>query len=152
MRKDLSRIDDWFKRRWKNGIAKLKCELNRKYKIKAKGFNSVIEELKQRISAKALKLKRDKLRVKQHRQNSTFKNNQKALYDELDGKMRQEQVIPDPEEAIKLCSQLWANQVDHDRNAEWIIRVEKELECVTQQGNINITKENVSIRLGKMPN
>ena len=89
MRKDLSRIDDWFKRRWKNGIAKLKCELNRKYKIKAKGFNTVTEELKQCISAKALKLKRDKLRVKQYRQNSTFKNNQKALYDELDGKMRQ---------------------------------------------------------------
>ena len=61
-------------------------------------------------------------------------------------------MIPDPEEATKLCSQLWDNQVDHDRNAEWIIRVEKELECVTQQGNINITKENVSIHLGKMPN
>ena len=97
-------------------------------------------------------LKCDKLRVKQYRQNSTFKNNQKALYDELHGKMRQEQVIPDPKEAIKLCSQLWDNQADHDRNAEWIIRVEKELECVTQQGNINITKENVSIYLGKMPN
>ena len=46
LRKDLSRIDDWFKRRWKNGSARLKCELKRKYKIKAKAFSIVTEELK----------------------------------------------------------------------------------------------------------
>ena len=28
----------------------------------------------------------------------------------------------------------------------------KELECITQQDNINITKEDVSIHLRKMPN
>ena len=47
-------------------------------------------ELKQRISATTLKLKRYNLRVKQYRQNRTFKKNQKVLYKELDGKMRQE--------------------------------------------------------------
>ena len=41
LRKDLSRIDDWFKGRWKNGSTKLKCELKKKCKIKAKGFNTV---------------------------------------------------------------------------------------------------------------
>ena len=51
LRRDSSRIDDWFKRRWKDGSTKLKCELKKKYKIKAKGFNTVIEELKQRTSA-----------------------------------------------------------------------------------------------------
>ena len=50
LRKDLSRIDDWFNRRWKNGSAKLKCNLKKKYKIKAKVFKVVIEELNQRIS------------------------------------------------------------------------------------------------------
>ena len=47
---------------------------------------------------------------------------------------------------------MWDNPVDHNRNAEWIMKVEKELENVTQQGNINITKEDVSIHLQKMPN
>ena len=117
-RKYLSRIDDWFKERWKNGSAKLKCELKNKCKIKPKGFNTVIEELKQRISAKILKLKRYKSRGKQYQKNKTFKNNQKALYEELDGKMRQERVIPDAEESIKCWIQLWDNPVDHDRNAE----------------------------------
>ena len=60
LRKNLSRIDDLFKGRWKNGSTKLKCELKNKNKIKVKVFNTVIEELKQRISAKTLKLKRYK--------------------------------------------------------------------------------------------
>ena len=54
LRKDLSRTDDWFNGLWKNGSAKLKCELKKKYKIKAKSFNTAIEELKQRIYAKTL--------------------------------------------------------------------------------------------------
>ena len=58
LRKDLSRIDDWIKGRWKNDIAKLKRELKKKYKIKAKDLNTVIEELKQCKSIKTLKLKR----------------------------------------------------------------------------------------------
>ena len=85
-----------------------------------------------RISAKTLRLKRYTSRVKQYRQNRTFKNNQKALYEELHGKMRQEQVILDAEESITFWSELWDNQADHERNAEWIMKVEKELECVTQ--------------------
>ena len=36
LRKDLSRIDGWFKRRWKNGSTKLNYKLKKKYKIKAK--------------------------------------------------------------------------------------------------------------------
>ena len=100
---------------WKNGSVKFKCELKKKYKIKPKGFNTVTEELKQCISTKTLKLKRYKSTVKQYQRNRTFKNNQKAFYEELDGKMIQEQVMPDAEESIKFCSELWDNPVDHDK-------------------------------------
>ena len=44
--------------------------------------------------------------------------------------------MPDAEESIKFWSELWGNLVGHDGNAEWITTVEKELECVIQQGNI----------------
>ena len=50
-----------------------KNELRRKYKIKAKGFKTVIEELKQRITEKAGKLKKYKARVTQYRQNKLFR-------------------------------------------------------------------------------
>ena len=75
MRKGLNRIDDLSKGRLKNGSSKLKCELKKKYKIKAKGFN--IEELKQRMSAKTLKLKRYKSRGKQYRQKELLRKTEK---------------------------------------------------------------------------
>ena len=58
----------------------------------------------------------------------------------------------DAKESIKFWSELWGNLVDYDRNAEWIMAVEKEVEWVTQQGNINIPKEDVYLHLRKMPN
>ena len=64
LRKDFSRTDDWFNGWWKNGSTKLKRELKKKHKTKAKDFNTAIEEIKQRIYDKTLKLKRCKSRVK----------------------------------------------------------------------------------------
>ena len=90
----------------------MKSKLKKKYKIKAKG----LEDLKQGVSAKTLNLKHCKSRVKQYQQDRTFKNNQNALHEELNGKMRQEQVILDAEESIKFCRDLWVNPVGHDRN------------------------------------
>ena len=65
LRKDLSRIDDWFKGRWKIDNAKVKKKLRNKYKIGAEGFSTVIEELKESISAMILKLKHYTARTKQ---------------------------------------------------------------------------------------
>ena len=61
LRKDLSRIDDWFKGWWKDGSTKSEWELKKKYK----GLNTVIGKLKQRISTKTLKFRRYMSRVKQ---------------------------------------------------------------------------------------
>ena len=47
---------------------------------------------------------------------------------------------------------MWGNPVDHDKDAELIMTVDKELECITKEGSINITKQDVSIHLRKMPN
>ena len=75
----------------KMAVLNRNVSLKKNIKIISKGFNNIIDELKQRISTKTLKLKRYKSRVKQYRQNRTFKNNQKALYEKLDEKTRQEQ-------------------------------------------------------------
>ena len=55
--------------------------------------------------------------MKQCQQNRTFQNNQKALCEELDGKMTQVQVMSDVEKLIKFWSELWYNPIDHNRNA-----------------------------------
>ena len=52
-------------------------EFERKYNIKKKGIRTVKEELKQRLHAKAAKLKRYKERVNQYKINRLFFQNQK---------------------------------------------------------------------------
>ena len=106
LRKDLSQIEDWSKGRWKNIKFRRKDELRRNYSIKAKEFKMVIEELKQRMTAKAGKLKRFKARVTLYRQNKLFRCNQKALYKELGGKRSVTSDPPQTDDARKFWSEL----------------------------------------------
>ena len=57
--------------------------LERKYSIRAKRLN-VIEELKQRITSIAAKVRRYQGRVHSFTQNRLFENNQRQFYRELD--------------------------------------------------------------------
>ena len=79
LRTDLSRIEAWFKGNWKNGKQQEKLDLKKKYSLRAKGFKTVMEELKQRIFAKKEKLKGFVARTTQYRQNRLFRNNQKVV-------------------------------------------------------------------------
>ena len=58
--------------------------LERKYSIRVKRLNVVIDELKQRITAIAAKVRRYQRRVDIYRQNKLFENNQRQFYRELD--------------------------------------------------------------------
>ena len=58
--------------------------LERKYCIRVKRLNVVIEKLKQRITAIAEKVRRYQGRVDSYRQNRLFENNQRQFYRELD--------------------------------------------------------------------
>ena len=59
--------------------------LERKYSIKKKGSHVVKEEIRQRIVAKAAKVKRYSDRIKQFRQNRLYRVNQKELFREING-------------------------------------------------------------------
>ena len=58
--------------------------LESKYSIRVKRLNVVIEELKQRITAIAAKVRRYQGRVDSYRQSRLFENNQRQFYQELD--------------------------------------------------------------------
>lgn len=79
----------------------------------------------------------------------TFKSNQKVLNEGLEGKLRQEQTMPDVEEWIKFWSDLWDNPVDHSRNAELLKTVDNAVKGEEQQTFINIVKENVTVHFRK---
>ena len=72
LKKDLSQLEASKDK----GIGNFRyCErLERKYSIRAKRLNVVIEELKQRITAIAAKVRRYQGRVDSYRQNIVFEN------------------------------------------------------------------------------
>ena len=163
--------EPWWKRRIKNSINELRRHINilernrrgevrkkgkylevaKKYKMKEKGQNVVIEELKQRLQAKAAKLKRYELRIQQFRVNRMFDQDQKRLYQELNGTARATGVTPDADESKIFWSGIWDNEVYHHKEAEWLKHL-KEEKGEGRQDDIVITTGMVLLQSKKIPN
>ena len=95
--------------------------LERKQSIKVKRLNVLIEELKQRITGIATKVRRYQERVDSIRENKLFENNQRQFYRELD----QEGEIcddyqPVAEESKQFWGNIWSQPADHKKDAKWL--------------------------------
>ena len=139
-------IESWFTGRWKKKNNEAKEELNSKYKIKERGFSHVI---KQRISAKAAKIKRYVQRNQQYNQNELFANNLKQFYDNNSNKNDAKKVDPDPKEANQFWKGLWDVPASHNRlvDAKWLKDIKIELDEKPKQDDIVITNEDVKKKL-----
>ena len=62
--------------------------------LKNKGYDVVIEELKQNLRAVSQKIKRYTERVEQYNQNRMFTNNEKRYYQELQGTECTSKAVP----------------------------------------------------------
>ena len=163
--------DPWWKRRIEGDIKGLRRDVNilvrknmdqlkytrkysdlcKKYNINRKGLLTVIEELKQRIKAKAAKIQRNEQRINQHRQNRTFSVDQKRLYQELNSNIRQEGVIPDAEEGKEFWGSIWGDDKTHNVDAEWLETLKRKNKCNVQD-DIIITTEMISTQCRKVQN
>ena len=82
-------------------------------------MNVVIEELKQRISAIAAKVRRYQGRIDSYRQNRLFKNNQRQFYRKLD--QEEERCYDDQamlEESKEFWRNIWSESADHKNDAK----------------------------------
>ena len=169
-RSSYSKMELWWKKRIKQKIKQLRQDISRferirsndlrnntltqslkkKYNIARKGLNRVVEELKQRLTAQAAKLKRYEDRQNQYRQNRMFETNQKRLFEEMEGIERNNDFIPDAEESRELWNRIWGKRVKHNDNAEWLKQLEGDLNYVEKQDNVKITAASVKKQLKKM--
>ena len=95
--------------------------LERKYSIRVKRLNVVIEELKQRITAIAAKVRRYQGWVDSYRKNRLFENNQQELYRELDQEEeRCDDDQPLEEESKQFWGNIWSQSADHKKDAKWL--------------------------------
>ena len=133
----------------KEGKAKLIVE---KYRVKRKGLTTVIEELKQRILAKAAKIARYEQRIHQYRINRLFKVDQKRVYNEFNGQMGNIRGdMPNTEEIRTFWSGIWSVEKEHNKKADWLSDLKKEMVKLEQQ-NLVISEEKVKKLCSKIPN
>ena len=136
---------------------KLKSERTKKYlmdkyNIEERGLNLVLEELKERITAKAEKIKIYDRRVDQYQQNRMFQNNQRRLFEKLEGVERGDDAIPDAEESRKFWSNIWSKQVEHNTSAHWIQKIDDQTNKIAKQKEVKITVELIAKQARKLPN
>ena len=127
--------------------------LQRKYSIRVKRLNVVIEELKQRITAITAKVRRYQGRVDSYRQNRLFENNQRQFYRELD---REEERCDDDDQPVaeelkQFWGNIWSKSADHKKDAKWLQDLRSEVN-VKKQEKIDITKGSMKRILGRMSN
>ena len=126
--------------------------LERKYSIRVKRLNVVIEELKHRITAIAAKVRRYQEWVDSYRQNRLFKNNQRQFYRVLD--QEEERCDDDQhvsEESKQFSGNIWSQFTDHTKGAKWLQDLRSEVNTKKQE-KIDITTGRLRKILGRMPN
>ena len=83
--------------------------VEKKYGVKRKGITTMIEELKQRMLAKAAKKFRYEQRIQQYRINGLFKVDQKKVYNKFNGQTGSSNGdIPNAEENRTFWSGIWS--------------------------------------------
>ena len=63
--------------------------------------------MNQKVLAKEGRLKRDRLRVKQYRQNRTFQNNERIFYQQLGRNDTETYQQPDAKEIERFWTEIW---------------------------------------------
>ena len=152
LRRDINRLEK--ERRGETGGKRKRKinELNTKYRVKKKGINLAIEELKQRLVAKKTKVKRYEQRISQFRQNQLFRVNQKQVYKDLNGEKEGDRIIPNSEDRIKFWSNIWSIRKEHNQHAEWLKSCRKQLENGNNMEKVGISQGIVKIQCRKIPN
>ena len=94
----------------------------------------VIEELKQRITAIAAKVRRYQGRVDSYRQNRLFENNQTQFYRELDQKEeRCDDDQPEAEESKQFWRDIWSQSADHTKDVKWLQDLQSKVNVEKQE-------------------
>ena len=120
--------------------------------MKKKGINLVIEELKQRLIANKMKVKKYEKRISQFWQNQPFQVNQKQLYKDMSGEKQGGRIIPNSEDSIKFWSDIWSIRKEHKQHVELLKGRRKQFENVNSVKKVEISQEMVKMQCREMPN
>ena len=112
----------------------------------------MIEELKQRILAKATKISRYEQRIQQYRINRLYKVDQKKVYNKFNGQTgSSNKDIPNAEESRTFLSGIWSVEKQHNKEAKLLSDLKEKMVKLEQQNKV-INEDKVKKQCSKMPN
>ena len=103
---------------------KVRKELNEKCRIQEKSLNHIIEDVKQKVKAKAHKIQRYTNRNKGYQQYKLFQTNQKRLLNQPRGEDAQQE-NPEAEPSKRLWEGIWGNPITHNKQAVWLQEIKE---------------------------
>ena len=86
----------------------------------------MIEELKQRLQTKTAKIKRCEQRTNQFRQNRLFSTDKKKFFQEIDGTIRRDKIVPNLEESLRFWGDIWSDGDRHHNKEVELLKNLKE--------------------------
>ena len=135
----------------KNIKKKHRDELQRRYELKQKGLHTVKEVIRQRMIAKRGKSK-DTI-IESSNSNKIERLNQGKFFKVLDNEgMQQSNERPNVEETKAFWSEIWGQEVNHNKEADWVKEFRKEGENCDKQERPKVTIEKVQKKLKSFPN
>jgi hypothetical protein len=159
LRADLNRIiaasgKENTSRRAKNKYERLK----KKYKIHAKyenantEVNEIQDTVKQKLVAKAAKLKTYKKTYQRKTDNVQFQQNQQRFYRNMTGEADQANEIPTKEEVTEFWTGIWSNKVEHRSEAYWIQEVEQKMMQTQPMQDEPVTEAQLKVVIRRLKN
>ena len=149
LRKTAGKLDRYARGQIKD-VKKLE-QIFKKHYVKNKGVKVVMEEFRQRITAKAAKIDRYEKRINRSRINRMLSSNQKRVFMELNDEVIKENTVPNVDESRKFWSEIWENIVEHNDDAEWLRGIETELSRINKQHDVKITVHDIRKQTGRIP-
>ncbi|XP_067937308.1 uncharacterized protein [Watersipora subatra] len=134
----------------KEGRQLITREIEQGYWLKKKGIDRVIEELKQRVTSTAAKIKRYSDRVNQFHTNHLFETDQKRFYQSPKGSQQKQIPPPEPNAALEFWSNIWAQPHTHKEDAKWIKEAEHDYKDLEKQTDMEINVVGLKRILGRL--
>ena len=116
----------------------------------AKEVAQLTEILKQKVQAKAQRIRRYEKRETQYTQNKMFKEDIKKFYRNLGMKNIEAREPPSMAEAETYWKSLWGEEAQHNERAEWIRRKQKRKVSLMDWRPLPVTE--ITLYLSKAPN
>lgn len=141
-------------RRSKNKIQRLKkkYETHSRHERENAALNEVRDTIKQKLIAKAAKLKSYKKSYTRRTDNQKFQRNEKQFYRNINPLVVSEGDGPTKEQVTEYWSSIWSKEVKYKADAEWINALRSQDNDIEEMAQAEITKEELDAVLKRAHN